>query len=272
MRQHHIIEIVFVFSLALGCLSQPAYAECLADPGDLSVVRDDAASAEQVRECFDKFQEAWKARDMAFVRSFYAHDPDMLLFFERRQLRGWNKVETLYENMFAHALAGSVKSGYSNIDVMASDDMAYVAANFHLQVTNPEGEESTDEGRVTVIFERRGDQWVVVHRHTSFQAPPGPQRRVPLHEEPGPLWNPTLEGVWRDETGAFLLATSNYISTRDVSGLPDMTRYRIDEEGIWLVPEPGSSSGPSVVETTQLTASELVLRLPDGLRTFRRAD
>ncbi len=272
MRQHHIIEIIFVLLLAIGSLSQPAFAECLAAPKDLSVVGDDAASAEQVRDCFYKFQAAWKARDMTFIRSFYAHDPDMLLFFERRQLRGWDKVETLYENMFAHALAGSVKSIYSNVDVMASGGMAYVAANFHLQVTNPEGEELTDEGRVTVVFERRGDQWVVVHRHTSFQAPPGPQRRVPLHVEPGPLWSATLEGAWRDETGAVLLATSDYISARDVSGLPDMTRYRIDEEGLWLIPEAGSSARPSLVETTHLTASELVLRLPDGLRTFRRAE
>ncbi len=272
MRQHHITKIVFVFLLAIGSLSQPAFAKCLASPGDLSVAGGDAASVEQVRDCFYKFQEAWKARDMTFIRSFYAHDPDMLLFFERRQLRGWDKVETLYENMFAHALAGSVKSNYSNVDVMASGDMAYVAANFHLQVTNPEGEELTDEGRVTVIFERRGDQWVVVHRHTSFQAPPGPHRRVPIHEEPGPLWSATLEGAWRDETGAVLLATSDYISARDVSGIPDFVRYRIDEEGIWLIPEPGSSANPSLVETTQLTGSELVLRFPDGLRTFRRVD
>ncbi len=272
MRKHHITKIVFAFWLAIGLLSQPAFARCLASPGDPSVARDDAASAEQVRECFYKFQEAWKARDMTFIRSFFAHDPDMLLFFERRQLRGWDKVETLYENMFAHALPGSVKSVYSNVDVKASGDMAYVAANFHLQVTNSSDEELTDAGRVTVVFERRGDQWLVVHRHTSFQAPPGPQRRVPIHEEPGPLWSATLEGAWRDDTGAVLLATSDYIAARDVSGLPDMTRYRIDEEGIWLIPEAGSSASPSLVETTLLTGSELVLRLPEGLRTFRRAD
>jgi ketosteroid isomerase-like protein len=158
MRQHHIAKIVFVFSLAIGSLSQPASARCLASPGNLSVAGGDAASAEQVRDCFYKFQEAWKARDMTFIRSFYAHDPNMLLFFERRQLRGWDKVETLYENMFAHALAGSVKSNYSNVDVMASGNMAYVAANFHLQVTNPEGEELTDEDLFGVLRSRvRGE-------------------------------------------------------------------------------------------------------------------
>ena len=129
MHQHHLVKVLFVLSVAITSLSQPAYAACPAVPGD------DAVSAKQVRDCFDRFQEAWKARDMTFIRSFYAHDPEMLLFFERRQLRGWDKVEKLYENMFAHALPGSVKSTYSNIDVKANGDMAYVAANFHAQIS-----------------------------------------------------------------------------------------------------------------------------------------
>ena len=144
--------------------------------GSVAVAQDDSHA--QIRERFDAFNEAWKARDMDFIRDFYAHDDDMLLFFERRQLKGWDKVETLYENMFAHALPGSVKSTYSNVDIEAKGDMAYVAANFHLEVQNPQGEPSSDSGRVTIVFERRDDAWVVAHRHTSFQAPPGPQRKV----------------------------------------------------------------------------------------------
>lgn len=272
MRPHHFTKIVFVISLAIGSFSQPAFSDCKAIPGDSSGIGDDSASAEQVRDCLFRFQEAWKARDMSFIRSFFAHDPDMLLFFERRQLRGWDDVETLYENMFAHALPGSVKSTYSNVDTRAGADLAYANANFHLTVTNPEGEEMTDEGRVTVVFERRDGRWVVIHRHTSFQAPPGPQRRVARHEDPGPLWNATLEGAWKDDAGGFLLATADYVAIRDVPGLPGVARYEVDDGGIWLIPEPDSSASPSHIETVQLTGTELGLRLPDGIRTFHRAD
>lgn len=264
MREHPIRTIVFLSLLAIGSFGQPALAECPASSSD--------SSSEQIQQCFNNFQEAWRERDMTFIRGFFAHDPEMLLFFERRQLRGWSDVEILYENMFAHALPGSVKSNYSNLDIKANGNMAYVAANFHLQVTNPEGEEMTDEGRVTVVFERREDNWVVVHRHTSFQAPPGPHRPVPRHEGPGPLWDATLEGAWRDDAGATLLATAEFLSARNVAGLPEFTKYRVDEDGIWLIPEADSPTNPSLVETVQLTGSELVLRLPDGVRTFSRAD
>ena len=266
MRQHHITKIASVFSLLIGSFSLPAYGQCPAEPAD------DAVAAEQVRDCLYKFQDAWRARDMTFIRSFYAHDPDMLLFFERRQLRGWNDVETLYENMYAHALPGSVKSTYSNVDTSASGDLAYANANFHLTVTNPEGEEMTDEGRVTVVFERRDGRWVVIHRHTSFQAPPGPQRRVARHEGPGPLWNATLEGAWTDDAGGYLLATADYVATRDVPGLPGLTRYEVDDGGIWLTPESDSPEDRRHIETVQLTGTELSLRLTDGIRVFHRAE
>jgi len=229
----------------------------------------DEDAVENVRRRFDAFNEAWKARDMDFIRDYFAHDEDMLLFFERRQLRGWDKVETLYENMFAHALPGSVKSTYSNVAIDARGDMAYVAANFHLEVRNPQGETSTDSGRVTVVFERRDDDWVVVHRHTSFQAPPGPQKRVVLHTEPGPLWSPTLEGAWGGSDGETLVATSTYLMAHGIAGLPPSSTYRIADEGLWVT---SAGESPRLVEVTRLTSDELSLRLPSGALTLARLE
>ncbi len=237
-----------------------------------ALAQDNARNIEEVRARFDAFNEAWKARDMDFIRDYYAHDEDMLLFFERRQLRGWNQVETLYENMFAHALPGSVKSTYSNVDIDARGDMAYVAANFHLEVRNPRGETSTDSGRVTVVFEKQEGRWVVAHRHTSFQAPAGPQRRVPLHTDPGPLWSPTLEGAWRSEKGATLVATAGYVAVHGVSSLPASSTYRIADEGLWLTPSGAGQRTPRLIEITQLTSSELSLRLANGPLKFRRME
>ncbi len=240
--------------------------------GTQVVLDEDAASREQIRARFEAFNQAWERRDMDFIRGFFAHDPDMLWFFERRQLRGWSQVETLYQNMFANASPGSVSSTYSNLEVDARGSMGYVAANFDLRVTNPEGEVTNDTGRVTVIFERRDGQWLVVHRHTSFQAPPGPQRQVPLHTDPGPLWSPRLEGAWRSEDGALLLATPTYLTTNGTPGLPAAGRYRIAEEGLWITPDDAPGSAGRLIELTSLTSSELVLRLSSGAMRFRKLE
>lgn len=243
----------------------------LAAPGP-GVPDEDAAARLEIRARFEAFNEAWERRDMDFIRGFFAHDPDMLLFFERRQLRGWSQVETLYQNMFQHALPGSVQSTYSNLEVDARGGMGYVASNFDLRVTSPGGEETHDTGRVTVVFERRDGQWLVVHRHTSFQAPPGPQRAVALHTDPGPLWSPGLEGVWKSEGGALLLATATYLTTSGVSGLPGVGRYRLADDGLWITPEPDAGDSGSLIELSSLTSSELVLKLPSGAMQFRKIE
>ena len=239
--------------------------------GGVSQAQENTSGIEEVRQRFDAFNEAWRVRDMEFIRDFFAHDEEMLLFFERRQLRGWKRVETLYENMFAHALPGSVELTYSNLDIRAQGGLAFVAANFHLQVDNPQGETMTDTGRMTVVFEERDGTWVVVHRHTSFQAPAGPQRKVAIHTEPGPLWSPTLEGAWKSDDGATLVATASYVSASGLAGFPPSAQYRLDEDGLWLsAAESGAT--PTQLEVETLTVSELVLRLPEGSRTFRRVE
>jgi ketosteroid isomerase-like protein len=216
-----------------------------------------------LRARFEAFNDAWERRDMAFVRDYYAHDTDMLLFFERRQLLGWPRVEELYENMFAHAARGKIDSTVSNLQVRVNGDLGYVAANFHLKVTEPSGDVNEDIGRQTVVFENRKGRWVVVHRHTSFQAPPGPQRKVPLHTEPGPLWSPNLEGTWKGRGGEILVATASHLAFINAPGLPSGARYRLGDGAIFLDPLDGVAAPElSKIVVTALTSSQMTIILP----------
>jgi ketosteroid isomerase-like protein len=155
----------------------------------------DRRSAEEIRVLFEQFNAAWERRDSAFIARFYAHDSTGVFFFERRQLRGWPQVDTLYRHMFASAARGRVRSRFDILDVGARGDLGWLAANFRLEVIGASGDTTMDEGRQSVVFERRVGRWVVVHRHTSFQAPRGPQHRVPLHTTPEPLWPPAIPAL-----------------------------------------------------------------------------
>lgn len=218
---------------------------------------------DEVRARFEAFNRAWEQRDMDFIRDYYAHDPNLLLFFERRQLRGWPKVEALYQNMFANAARGRVESTVSNLDVKARGDMAYTAANFRLRVIEPGRLESLDEGRQTTVFEKRGGRWVVVHRHTSFQAPPGPQRRVALHTEPGPLWSPTLEGAWRSADGGLLLATATHLALSGPVSPALAARYALQGNVIQLTALDGAApGGVARLERVALSPTTLSFGLP----------
>ena len=145
----------------------------------------DQRSAREVSALFREFNQAWERRDSAFINRYYAHDPAGMFFFERRQLGGWPRVDTLYRNMFANAARGTVRSTYDVLDVRARGAVAWLAANFRLEVVAASGDTTVDEGRQSLVFERRAGRWVVVHRHTSFQAPPGPPATGPVARNPG---------------------------------------------------------------------------------------
>lgn len=209
---------VLVIALAVlgACSSGPA-----ASPD-----RDaDRRSAEEVRALFEDFNAAWERRDPAFIDAYYAHDPDGVFFFERRQLVGWPQVDSLYQAMFASAARGEVHSKFDVLDVGARGDVAWVAANFRLEVVEAAGDTTVDEGRQTVVFERRDGRWVAVHRHTSFQAPPGPQRHVPIHTGAGPLWSPADDPEGGPDAVAIKErreAFNDAIARHDLSGIGSM--------------------------------------------------
>jgi len=196
-------------------------AAALAAPAS-SQSADDLRSAAEIRALFEDFNAAWERRDPEFIRRYYAHDSAAVFFFERRQLVGWPMVDTLYANMFANAARGDVRSGYDVLDVQARGDVGWLAANFRLEVTEPSGGTSVDEGRQSVVLERRDGRWVVVHRHTSFQAPPGPQRHVPIHTGPGPLWSPADDTTGGPHARAIRMvreASNAAIAAHDTSGI-----------------------------------------------------
>ena len=206
-----------VFAALVGCFATASTLPAQRD----RPTRDDRSAAE-IRALFDEFNAAWERRDPAFIERFYAHDADELFFFERRQLTGWDKIRELYRNMFASASRGLVKSTYSNLQVRAKGDVGWLAVNFRLEVREPSGVTSVDEGRESMVFERRSGRWVVVHRHTSFQAPAGEQRQVPLATGTGALWSPTAGSAAPDEERGIRAArarSNGAIAAHDTAGI-----------------------------------------------------
>lgn len=109
--------MALAFATSLATL--PAHAQATSPAGRAAATSADAASAAEIRQRFLDFNAAWERRDQAFIDAYYAHDSTGVFFFERRQLTGWPRVDTLYQNMFASAARGRVRSLYDILDVGA---------------------------------------------------------------------------------------------------------------------------------------------------------
>lgn len=64
-------------------------------------------------------------------------------------------MDTIYRNMFASAARGRVRSLFNVLDVGARGNLGWLAANFRLEVIEASGDTTVDEGRQSLVLERR---------------------------------------------------------------------------------------------------------------------
>jgi ketosteroid isomerase-like protein len=127
-----------------------------------------------------KTASAWETLDPAKAAPFYAKDAT-LAFFDISPLKytGWNDYR-----------AGSVKvfAAFSSLKISFNDDLQFQrrgnvswgTGTGHAEVVNKDGSKMPMDFRATTIWEKRGNDWLIVHEHFSVPAPdvapPAPTR------------------------------------------------------------------------------------------------
>jgi hemoglobin len=118
--------------------------------------------------------EAWETLDPANPAPFYAKETDDV-FYDIAPLKytGWAEY------------AGGVKkilAGFSSLKFTLGDDvrthqqgnLAWGTATWHADLVNKNGSKEALDGRWTVVWEKRGKDWLIVHEHVSAPLPAPP--------------------------------------------------------------------------------------------------
>ena len=106
----------------------------------------------------------------------WADDPDVTLF------GAWGPIERGYPALTStfrwvgDRFTGHTGGGVENAVVHASGDLAYTVGFERGPVSVDGGPERDMVIRVTHIYRRFGEEWMLVHRHADF--PPADQRRA----------------------------------------------------------------------------------------------
>lgn len=129
----------------------------------------DTATEAAVLATLHGFTEAYRKRELDALMAFIAPDPDVLLFGtgadERRVGRAGMQAQA--ERDWSQSEAASFD--ITRTSVSAADTVAWVAAEGVVRASAA-GQEVTRPIRMTVVFEQRGDRWLLVHAHASFPA------------------------------------------------------------------------------------------------------
>jgi ketosteroid isomerase-like protein len=114
-----------------------------------------------------KIADAWETMDPAKAAPLYAKDAT-LAFYDAAPLKytGWADYASGSATMFA---------GFSSIKFTLNDDLqtqrrgnvAWATTTARIDVVNKDGSKMPLDVRWTLIWEKRGNDWLVVHEHGS---------------------------------------------------------------------------------------------------------
>jgi ketosteroid isomerase-like protein len=157
MRSHTVPAGVFLLVIGAGLASGQEARAAGGEPDLKAMMR--------------KTMEAWQTLDPAKAAPLYAKDAT-LAFYDIAPLKftGWAEYAQGTAQIFA---------GFSSLKITINDDLrterrgnvAWATATFRADIVNKDGSQVALDGRWTLIWERRGDEWLIVHEHGSVPLP-----------------------------------------------------------------------------------------------------
>ena len=120
----------------------------------------------QIRECLNKWTRALHAKNLGALTALYA--PDTIAF----DLMPPSQVDAShyrknFERWFT-SMPGPIEYEIHDLRVAASGDVAFSHNLGHIKATRANGEKADYWVRVTVGFQKRNGQWLVIHDHVSM--------------------------------------------------------------------------------------------------------
>ena len=149
-----------VLIITMGILSVGAFAQKAAT----GTTKADPAKG--VRDAFDRLIEGLRQVDADKLMSVYEKNDDILFFNQNGSVtRGWQQMKDNRTSSFAKTKNVSLEPTGVRVELL-SPTSAYVSFKWKQQ-QEYNGKLETASGRMTLVFQKIGKEWKVVHLHTS---------------------------------------------------------------------------------------------------------
>ncbi len=107
---------------------------------------------------------AWNEGDLAEFMSGYWNSPELTFISGSTRIKGWEATLTRYQRRYASQGREMGTLGFHDLEIeVFSEDAAFARGRFQLDLSDG----TTHAGRFTLIFRRFGEDWKIVHDHTS---------------------------------------------------------------------------------------------------------
>ncbi|HYW70205.1 MAG TPA: nuclear transport factor 2 family protein [Pyrinomonadaceae bacterium] len=111
---------------------------------------------------------AWNTLNPDNAAKFYAKDADSV-FFDIAPLKyaNWQEYSDGFKKSVAPGFASLVLTPGNDLKVTHKGNIALATLTFHLAAKQKDGTPMEFDGRHTMVWEKRGAQWLIIHEHVS---------------------------------------------------------------------------------------------------------
>jgi ketosteroid isomerase-like protein len=120
--------------------------------------------AQQIDQEISEMLGAWQIGDVNLMHNSYADDVTVVSGAFEPPLVGWAVYLAAYQRERQHL--SSLRLDRRNTFIFTKGNIAYADYQWEF-VGLVDGNSTSGRGHTTLIFEKRGDRWLIVHNHTS---------------------------------------------------------------------------------------------------------
>ena len=116
-----------------------------------------------------RYYTAWSTLNPDNASFLYAKDAD-LVFFDIAPLKysgGWAEYRDNFKKNVAPGFSSLTLTPNSDVRLKRSGNMALTTLTFHLAAKQKDGGALEFDARHTIVWEKRGGQWLIIHEHVS---------------------------------------------------------------------------------------------------------
>jgi ketosteroid isomerase-like protein len=133
-------------------------------------------ATEELKALMQKITDAWCTLDPSKAAPYYVTEGKHV-FYDLAPLKftGWKEYADATQKMFAGISSMKITLG-NDVQTHRRGNVGWGTATWKMELVSKDGKKETPEGRWTVIWEKRGDNWLVVHEHFSAPLPSEPKQ------------------------------------------------------------------------------------------------
>ncbi len=116
-----------------------------------------------------RYYTAWSTLNPDNAAPLYANDAG-LVFYDIAPLKysgGWREYSDNFKKNMAPSFSSLTITPNNDLKVTRRGNLAITTLTFHLSAKQKDGTPVEFDGRHTIVWEKRGGRWLIIHEHVS---------------------------------------------------------------------------------------------------------